>query len=96
LHKLAPGNRKFIFWTGGSVVFIIDGSKKLDNVTLLLTIQEAEQLKCSISDLLNTNTHHAHVSSDDYQTEINISIFDKNRIESYHPDIRKIVCDGAV
>jgi len=77
-------------------VFIVYGSRKLDNVTLLLTKGEAEELHHSISDLLSNNEHHAHVSSDDYQTEVSISILEKNNLESYHPDICKIINDDVL
>jgi len=73
-------------------MFIINGKQKLANVTLLLTIEEAMEMRDSISNLLSDkNMHHSHVSSDDYQTEINVSILNHNSIESYHSDIRKII-----
>ena len=73
-------------------MFIIDGKKKIDNISLLLTIEEAEELKDGISQLLSDDSlHHVHISSSDYQTEISVSIVEKNNIESYHPDIRRII-----
>ena len=72
-------------------MFIIDDKRKIDNINILLTTKEAKQLQQSISDLLSANHHHVHVSSDDYQTEITVSILEKNSLESYHPDIRKII-----
>jgi len=83
-----------IYISGGSFgVFIIDGNRKLSDITLLLTVEEAKQLQHKISDLLSTNEHHVHVSSDDYQTETNISILEKNSLETYHPAIRKIISE---
>jgi len=73
-------------------MFIISGKQKLDDVTLLLTIEEAKQLYGQLEELLaDKNMHHAHVSSDDYMTEINISIIEHNDISTYHEDIRKII-----
>ena len=73
-------------------MFIIHGKRKIDNVTLLLTIDEAKELKDGISQLLYADDlHHVHVSSSDYQTEISVSIVEKNNIESYHSDIRMII-----
>lgn len=73
-------------------MFIIDGKRGIDNVSLLLTIEEAKELKDGISQLLcSDDLHHVHVSSSDCQTEISISIVEKNNLESYHPDIRKII-----
>jgi len=76
-------------------MFIIDNKRKINDVTLLLTIKEARELESKIAQLLAADDlHHVHVSGDDYQTEITISIIEKNNIESYHPDIRRIIENG--
>jgi len=72
-------------------MFIIEENRKISNISLLLTTEEAKELQHSILRLLSENEHHVHVSSNDYQTEISVSIIDKNSLESYHPDIRKII-----
>ena len=73
-------------------MFIIDGKRKLNNISLLLTVDEAKELIDGVSQLLTAdNLHHVHISSSDYQTEIDVSIPEKNSMEAYHPDIRKII-----
>lgn len=73
-------------------MFIIHGKKSLSDVLLLLSTSEARELKNDIEQLLaSEDMHHLHISSDDYQKEITISLLDGNEAESYHADIRAII-----
>ena len=73
-------------------MFIFKDRESLNDILLLLSTKEAIELKNAIEQLLiSDNNHHEHISTDDYQKEITISIFDKNPIETYAPHIRAAI-----
>jgi len=73
-------------------MFIFKDRESLDDVLLLLSTKEAVELKNAIEQLLiSDDNHHEHISTNDYQKEIIISIFDKNPIETYAPYIRAAI-----
>ena len=73
-------------------MFIFKDKEPLNNVLLLLSTKEAIELKDALEQLLvSDNNHHKHISTDDYQKEITISIIDKNPIETYAPHIRDAI-----
>jgi hypothetical protein len=64
----------------------------MNEILLLLSTTEAIELKNTIEQLLESDDmHHAHISNDNYQKEITVSILDKNPVETYHADIRDII-----
>ena len=66
--------------------------KKLDNVTIFLTREEAKQLTSYLNHLLNkSNDQHAHLSNDDFQKEITICLYDKKDLSHLHPRARKLI-----
>lgn len=72
-----------------------DNDKKLDNITLFLTESEARQLLGYVKHLLEekTSSAHYHLSSEDYQKEVTICIYDPNNINSFHSRIQKLIKD---
>jgi hypothetical protein len=57
--------------------------KKLDHVSVFLTKEEAIHLRGYLNQLLdNPKLQHFHLSSSDYQKEINICLYDDNNIEN--------------
>lgn len=75
-------------------MFIINDYKAVANIELLLTSNEARELMGALEQLLEAERnklHHVHVSSSAYETEIAVSILDKNDIETYNKSIRDIV-----
>ena len=54
-----------------------ESDKKLDNVSIFLTKEEAVQLRGYLNQLLdNPKLQHSHLSSSDYQKEITICLYD--------------------
>jgi len=62
-----------------------DNDKKLDTVGLFLTKEELIQLKADIDSLIqNPKNQHTHLSSEDYQKEITVCIYDPKNLEGLH------------
>lgn len=69
-----------------------ESKEKVDNVSIFLTLEEAEQLACDLKLLLNNpKIHHTHLSSEDYQKEITVCIYDANNLEAFHPRAIKLI-----
>ena len=59
-----------------------ESDKKLDNISIFLTKEEAIQLRGYLNQLLdNSKLQHSHLSSSDYKKEITICIYDLNNLE---------------
>ena len=60
--------------------------KKLDNVSIFLTKEEAMQFRSYLSQLLdNPKLQHSHLSSADYQKEITICLYDEKNLANLNP-----------
>lgn len=67
-------------------------SKKLNGVGLYLTRGEAIQLQGYLEQLIaNPSMHHVHLSSDDYQKEVTISIYDETNLEGFDERSKKLI-----
>ncbi len=76
-------------------IFNINKNESIDEVLLLLTKDEASELRDELDRLLNSeiDVDHGHISEDSFDREITISIYNSNRIKYYHPDIKKLFRD---
>ena len=78
-------------------MYILDdeSNKKLDCITLILTRSEVQQLQGYVKQLLEKtpSSDHYHLSSEDYQREITICMYDPGKIELLHPQVQKIIKD---
>jgi len=55
-----------------------DKDSKVDQVTIFLQLEEAKQLRDSLNELIsNPSIHHSHISSEDYQKEITVCIYNE-------------------
>ena len=71
-----------------------DSDRKLDSVMLFLTKAELQQLIGYAKQLLaNPSADHHHLSSEDYQKEITISIYDPENTENFSPRTRKLLSE---
>ena len=69
-----------------------DADKSINQITLYLTVLEAQELRDSIDSLLQNETHHyEHISSDDYKKEITMTIYDRLQLDSFDERSKKIV-----
>ena len=66
--------------------------KKLDTVTLFLTQEEALQLRSDLDQLLaKPQLHHTHLSSENYQKEITVCVYDGEKLQGFHPRAIKLI-----
>lgn len=67
-------------------------NRKLNNVSLFLTKEEALQLRSYLNQLLdNPKLQHAHLSSEDYQKEITICLYDAKNLNTLHARAKKLI-----
>jgi hypothetical protein len=63
-------------------IYNVDSDKSLDDVTLYLTIDQAREMKNKLEGLIKQPAKsHSHISSDDFQKEITICIYDPNKLD---------------
>lgn len=68
-----------------------DNDKKLDRVSLYLTIEEAQELFDDLESLLKKpKANHAHISNENFDKEITISIYDEDDLSGYEFNDRSI------
>ncbi len=75
-------------------IFDDEGDKKLDMVSLFLTREEALQLESYLKQFLNKEIDkglHFHLSSENYQKEITICIYDPKNTNKLHPRAQKLI-----
>ncbi len=66
--------------------------KSLKNVILYLTFEEASELRDSLDELLEKPLHnHAHVSSEDYQKEVTVCIYDVNNLQGFDERSKSLI-----
>lgn len=67
--------------------------KTLKRITILLTKKEMRQLQGYVRQLLEEkpSSDHHHLSTDDYQKEITLCLYDPNNIEAFQEFIQKII-----
>jgi hypothetical protein len=68
--------------------------KKLNNVLLMLTVEEAKQVISYLNQLINKKTpscDHFHISSDDYQKEVTICLYEDNKYDNFSERIKKLI-----
>jgi hypothetical protein len=69
-----------------------ESDKKLDNVSIFLTKEEAVQLRGYLNQLLdNPKSQHSHLSSSDYQKEITICLYDEKNLENFNQRSIKLI-----
>ena len=78
-------------------MYILDDltNKKLDSITLILNENEIRQLIGYAKQLLEkkSSSDHYHLSSEDYQKEITICIYNSENIKQFNDRIQKLIMD---
>lgn len=72
-----------------------ESNEKLSCITMILTKSEVQQMLGYAKQFLENfpSSDHFHLSSDDYQKEITICLYNPESIESYSPRIQKLIKD---
>ena len=69
-----------------------ESDKKLDNIIIFFTKEEAIQLKSYLNQLLDKpELHHSHLSSADYQKEITVCVYREDNISSFDDRSKKLI-----
>ncbi|MBA3238187.1 MAG: hypothetical protein H0T62_07575 [Parachlamydiaceae bacterium] len=64
----------------------------LENVILYLTISEASELRDSIDELLKKPlNNHGHVSSENFQKEITVCIYDLTNLDEFNERSKDLI-----
>lgn len=72
--------------------------KKLDRITIFLTESEALQLESYLKQFLEKpkgKGFHFHLSSEDYEKEITVCIYDQKNINALHSRAQKLIHDDG-
>jgi hypothetical protein len=72
----------------------LDTNEKINQATIYLTNYEAKELKDSLENLLENNSHHEHISDNSFQTEITVCIYEKDNIGKFDARSRKLILDN--
>ena len=73
-------------------IFDSESDKKLDTVMLFLTKVELQQLIGYAKQLLETpSSDHHHLSSEDYQKEIVLCVYDPQNVEKFSSRIQSLI-----
>jgi hypothetical protein len=73
-----------------------DSDKAVANVTLLLTLNEAEELKSKLADLIRDygkKEHHEHINDNDYKHEITVAVYNTDNISDFNPRMQQLILD---
>ncbi|QVL57765.1 MAG: hypothetical protein KFB93_01435 [Simkaniaceae bacterium] len=71
-----------------------DSNEKLNNVSFFLTKQEAIQLHSDLQALIaDPSKQHTHISSDDYQKEITVCIYDEKDLSGLHERVKNLILE---
>lgn len=69
-----------------------DADKKIENITIFLTNSEIKQLHSYLGELIEKpSNQHFHMSSDDYQRELTICLYDIRNLSGLHERAKKLI-----
>ena len=76
-------------------IYDSDADKKVDNVILYLTPNEAQEMKCSLEALINSDQKDAHEHipdrKEDYKREITICIYTEDNLLNFDKRSRDLI-----
>ncbi len=76
-------------------LFDQEKKKSIADILLLLTSEEASELRDELERLLTESkeNNHGHISDSSFTKEITISIYDANKIEGFSHRIKKLIIE---
>jgi len=70
----------------------LNKQKKLNNVILYLTPEEAQEMKDSLEVLIkNKDHHHSHISDENFEKEITVCIYRDDNLSSFDDRSRTLI-----
>lgn len=73
-----------------------DKDEAIKSVMLLLTIDEAKELKGSLDELLvsNLKNDHIHIDDEDYKHEITVALYEPaGQISQFHERVQRLILE---
>lgn len=70
-----------------------DSNKSMKNALLLLTVQEASELRDDLERLLSQKifNDHSHINDSDYEHELTIALYNPDNIEEFNERTKKLI-----
>lgn len=70
-----------------------DSDKKIENITICLTLAEAQKLKDTLAQILIMPTgNHGHVTDANAEREITLCVYDESNLDSgFHDRIKRLI-----
>jgi len=74
---------------------ILDESsdKKLDNISLFFTEEEASEMRDSLELLLFKKSGHHHINNESFDKEITVCLYDKKKLNGFHERAKKLILE---
>ena len=73
-------------------IYDTDANKKTNNLILYLTVEEAQEMKGSIEDLLtHQKHHHAHVSDKDFKREVTLCLYREDDVSGFDERSKNLI-----
>lgn len=74
-----------------------ESGRSLDRVTIYVTNREALELKDSLEIVIGSNedARHEHISSEDYQKEITVCVYDPAVLENFSERSKKLLLEDV-
>ena len=70
-----------------------DSNKSIKNALLLLTVQEASELRDDLERLISQKifNDHSHINDSDYEHELTIALYNPDNIEEFNERTKKLI-----
>jgi hypothetical protein len=70
-----------------------DSNKSMKNALLLLTVQEASELRDDLERLISQKifNDHSHINDTDYEHELTIALYNPDNIEEFNERTKKLI-----
>jgi hypothetical protein len=78
-------------------IFDEDNQKVINNVSIFLAINEAQEIWDTLEDLLNkfqNDADHAHINDADYSHGITFCLYNENNLNSFSIRAKKVIRDN--
>ena len=70
-----------------------DDDNPIKNVLLLLTIEEATELRDDLERLISEKTpnDHSHINDLEYEHELSVSVYNSKNVNGFHDRVKKLI-----
>jgi hypothetical protein len=74
-------------------IYSLDSDEKVNKVILYLTLDEAQEMKYALEQVIadNKKHHHKHILDSEYKREITVCIYKEDNLSSFDERSRKLI-----